>query len=102
MDQMKLSVVIPLYNDAGIVEECIRSVRAALEGIPGAECAGWEIVFVDDGSADGTLQKLLPLAADDPRVIREVDLLRLRRRTEEARDLVIALLIGLRGECHIA
>ena len=68
MDQMKLSVVIPLYNDAGIVEECLRSVRAALEGIPKAECAGWEIVFVDDGSADGTLQKLLPLAADDPRV----------------------------------
>ena len=67
MDQMKLSVVIPLYNDAGIVEECLRSVRAALEGIPRAECAGWEIVFVDDGSRDRSAELIRAQGALDPR-----------------------------------
>lgn len=69
MDQMKLSVIIPLYNDAGIVGECLRTVRGVLEEFSKDECAGWEIVFVDDGSADGTLNTLLPLAENDPRVV---------------------------------
>lgn len=68
MEPVRLSVVIPLYNDEAIVEECLRSVRAALGKIPSSDCSGWEIVFVDDGSADGTLKRLLPLAGGDPRV----------------------------------
>ena len=65
MDQPRLSVVIPLHDDAGIVGECLASVRAALDAsFPGA----YELVFVDDGSADGTAAALLSRAENDPRV----------------------------------
>ena len=68
MGPSKLSVVIPLHNDEAIVGECLRAVRASLEKISPAECAAWEIVFVDDGSSDGTLAELLPLVRGDARV----------------------------------
>jgi glycosyltransferase involved in cell wall biosynthesis len=50
---MKLSVVIPVYNEVQNIEEILKRVRAT--GLV------WELVVVDDGSQDGTrdlLQKL--------------------------------------------
>jgi glycosyltransferase involved in cell wall biosynthesis len=50
---MKLSVVIPVYNEAQNIEEILKRVRATT--------LVWELVVVDDGSQDGTrdlLQKL--------------------------------------------
>jgi glycosyltransferase involved in cell wall biosynthesis len=44
---MKLSVVIPCYNELGTIEEIIDAVRAA----PGGEK---EIIVIDDYSTDGT------------------------------------------------
>ena len=44
---MKLSVVIPCYNELGTIEEIINAVRAA----PGGEK---EIIVIDDFSTDGT------------------------------------------------
>ena len=48
-----LSVIVPIYNEAAHVEELLRSIQAA----PVAK----EIVIVDDGSTDGTREKLLAL-----------------------------------------
>ena len=45
-----LSVVIPVYNEAGTIDEVIRRVRAC--GVP---C---ELIVVDDGSTDGTREIL--------------------------------------------
>jgi glycosyltransferase involved in cell wall biosynthesis len=56
-----LSVVIPLYNEQENVSELYRNLCDVLE--PDAE-----IVFVDDGSTDGTFQSLTKLAAGDSRV----------------------------------
>ena len=50
---MKLSVIIPVYNEVQNIEEILKRVRAT--GLV------WELVVVDDGSQDGTrdlLQKL--------------------------------------------
>jgi dolichol-phosphate mannosyltransferase len=57
-----LSVVAPVYNEEGTIEEFYTRVCSALEGLP------WELVLVDDGSSDGSPIALDHLAASDPRV----------------------------------
>jgi glycosyltransferase involved in cell wall biosynthesis len=54
---MKLSVIMPVYNEKNTIAEIIRRVRKT--GL--AE----EIVVVDDGSQDGTREYLQTLAGDD-------------------------------------
>ena len=56
---MKLSLVVPCYNEAENVAEFQAAVIAAFEG-----CGyDYEIVFVDDGSKDATLHNLKKLYA---------------------------------------
>jgi len=50
---MTLSVVIPAYNEEGAVKTTVEDVRKSLDPI-GIE---YEIIVVDDGSSDGTLQE---------------------------------------------
>ena len=50
IEVMKISVIIPAYNEKGTIEEILRRVQAT--GIPD------EIIVVDDGSVDGTRQIL--------------------------------------------
>lgn len=62
---MKLSVLIPAYNEHESIEELIRRVAAVNLG-PGSEI---EIIVVDDGSTDGTREILANLNAPGLRVI---------------------------------
>src|SRR5262245_18026206 len=59
-----LSVVVTVYNEAGCVEELYRRTLAALE--PGPRT--FELIFIDDGSTDGTFAMLERLHRADPRV----------------------------------
>lgn len=52
---MKLSIVMPIYNEAKTIEEIVRRVQA----VPLEQ----ELILVDDGSTDGTRTKLLKLDA---------------------------------------
>ena len=54
---MKLSVVIPVYNEVQNIEEILQRVRAT--GLV------WELVVVDDGSQDGTRDLLKNLDGKD-------------------------------------
>lgn len=63
-----LSVVVPLYNEAGCVEELFRRLKSVLCSLDPSRFANYEIIFVDDGSTDGTLAALLSSAAIDARV----------------------------------
>src|SRR5687767_13984512 len=60
-DLKKLSIVIPVYNEARWIEELLRRVAAA-------DCAGLsrEVVVVDDCSSDGTSAILEGLAPKYP------------------------------------
>jgi undecaprenyl-phosphate 4-deoxy-4-formamido-L-arabinose transferase len=59
-----VSVVVTVYNEAGSVEELYRRTVAALE--PGPRT--FELIFVDDGSTDGTFAALERLHGADARV----------------------------------
>lgn len=54
--RMKLSVVIPVYNERETIEEIIRRVEAVN--------LASQIVIVDDGSQDGTRERLGQIASD--------------------------------------
>ncbi len=60
-----LSVVIPVFDEEANVAALHERVRAALD----ATGRAWEVVYVDDGSRDRSLELLRGLAAADPRVV---------------------------------
>ncbi|HYK83076.1 MAG TPA: glycosyltransferase family 2 protein [Gemmatimonadales bacterium] len=62
----RVSVALPLYNEAAGIPELLRRVGAALDRTPGGP---HEIVVVDDGSTDATLARLEAAAAIDDRLI---------------------------------
>lgn len=58
-----LSVVIPVFNEEETIPELDRRLRAFL----GELGETWEVVFVDDGSRDGSTKLLEALAEKEPR-----------------------------------
>jgi glycosyltransferase involved in cell wall biosynthesis len=63
--QMDISVVLPVYNEREIVIPIYRALCSSLEQL----AKEYEIIFVDDGSADGTAPEILNMAKSDPRLI---------------------------------
>jgi len=60
-----ISVVIPVYNEAGCLASHVDALRPLLAELAGDD---WEIVLVDDGSRDGTAEAIASLSAVEPRV----------------------------------
>ena len=61
---MKLSILMPVYNERTVVERCISLVLQA----PVPENIERELVIVDDRSTDGTYEILERLAAAHPEI----------------------------------
>lgn len=66
---MKLSVLIPVYNERYLAGELIRRVLAV--DLPGG--LERELVIVDDGSTDGTRDILKAIAAGNPQTVRYIE-----------------------------
>jgi dolichol-phosphate mannosyltransferase len=62
----RLSIAIPVFNEADGIAELRRRVCAVLDMIPGGP---HEVVLVDDGSSDRTLELLEAWSHQDPRVV---------------------------------
>lgn len=59
-----LSIVVPVYNEELIIEELVRRMSAAAESIT----SSYEIIFVNDGSRDGSLLKLKAACMGNPKL----------------------------------
>jgi glycosyltransferase involved in cell wall biosynthesis len=59
-----LSVVVPVFNEAGNAGRLCNEIRSILQGLT----PDFEIIFVNDGSHDTTLDELLALRAEEPRL----------------------------------
>jgi dolichol-phosphate mannosyltransferase len=58
----ELSVIIPTFNERDNIVPMIERLRTALRGI------AWEVIFVDDDSADRTLDVVRDLSTQDRRI----------------------------------
>ena len=61
----RVSVAIPLFNEESVLPELYQRVMGVLDDLPGGP---HQVVFVDDGSGDGTAELLEAYALIDPRV----------------------------------
>lgn len=60
----QVSVIVPFYNEEDNLDRVYEAITAALD----ATAVNFEMVFVDDGSADSTFGKAEQLARTDPRL----------------------------------
>jgi polyisoprenyl-phosphate glycosyltransferase len=63
--QLKIDLVIPVYNEAGVVEQTYASVCQVIDCLPHQ----FTIYYVDDGSRDNTVASLSVLGERDKRII---------------------------------
>ncbi len=76
---LEISVLVPVLDEADTVAELARRVAAVLEELG----RSFEIIFIDDGSRDGTGDQVRQVHGQDPRV----RLVRLRRNFGKAAAL---------------
>jgi glycosyltransferase involved in cell wall biosynthesis len=91
------SIVVPLYNE----QESVPQLYVKIIDVMDAVGEAFEIVFVDDGSRDGTFRQLSEIARDDARVL----VVRLRRNFGQTAALkagidhsVGAIIISMDGD----
>jgi glycosyltransferase involved in cell wall biosynthesis len=75
----ELSVVVPVYNEAGNILPLLDEVAAALDGV-----CSYEIIFIDDGSSDNSPAELAEAQAKSP----AVRVLKHRKRSGKSAGLV--------------
>ena len=64
-NQLAIDLVIPVYNEAGVVEQTYASVCKIIDCLP----YQFTIYYVDDGSEDNTVHSLRALADQDQRIV---------------------------------
>ena len=64
-ESMKISVVIPFYNEERMIEKMYSELVHVLNQQTTEE---FEIILIDDGSKDKTFEKIVEIAKNDERV----------------------------------
>ena len=65
MNESKISIVIPTFNEEGNIEILYKRITEAFEG---TTHTNFEIIYVNDGSSDDSLEKIKTLSLTDERV----------------------------------
>lgn len=60
-----ISVVVPVMNEQENVQPFYEAAKAVTDSLPDFQ---WEFIFIDDGSTDSTIERILTLREVDPRV----------------------------------
>ena len=60
--KISYSIVAPIYNEIEIVDEFCKQMTEVMESTG----ENWELVLVDDGSSDGSTERILELASSNP------------------------------------
>jgi len=60
-----LAIIVPVHNELGNIAPFYDRMRAVLESLP---AMSWQMVFVNDGSDDGSLERICEVRARDDRV----------------------------------
>jgi glycosyltransferase involved in cell wall biosynthesis len=60
--RLRLSVVVPAYNEAKLIESCLSSITESLDSV-GVARGEYEIIVVDNASTDDTAPRALSLGA---------------------------------------
>ena len=61
---MKVSLVIPMYNESSIIDGAIKTFSEYLK----SKYEDWELIFVDDGSKDGCGDSVKAASENEPRI----------------------------------
>ena len=59
---MKLSIVIPVYNEVGSIDALYKEIKQNID------IEEYEIVYIDDGSTDGSSEKIQELIQDNQKI----------------------------------
>jgi len=65
MREIEISVVVPMFNEISNIEDLFSRLVSVLTSVTDS----FEIVCVNDGSSDGTMEKLLELKGNDPHFV---------------------------------
>ncbi|MFU8772346.1 MAG: glycosyltransferase family 2 protein, partial [Anaerolineales bacterium] len=68
MEVPSISIVAPIYNEETTIPEFYRRVREVMQSIGDS----WELILVDDGSQDGSSERIRELARQDHHVRRVI------------------------------
>jgi len=63
-NEILLTIVVPVYNEQEVIEELVRRIVAVAEKITNQ----YEVIFVNDGSSDGTLPQLIKACTHNPKL----------------------------------
>lgn len=65
---MRVSVIVPCFNESAVIEATIKRLTEVLGDDAAQKGYSYELIFIDDGSRDDTLEKLKAAAREDPRI----------------------------------
>ena len=68
MNHVVLSIIVPVKDEEAAIDPFVERVRAVITGLKDPAAKSFEILFVDDGSTDATLERIRAANAGDTHV----------------------------------